>query len=68
LEYLSRKLRLSVKDDGVGIIPGKTESQPAGSRSFGLVGMQERVELLGGIFEVVSNPEKGTEIIVIVHV
>ena len=68
LEYLNRRLRLTIKDDGVGIIPGKTDPQPAGRRSFGLVGMRERVELLGGTFQVVSSPEKGTEIIVMVHV
>ena len=67
LEYINREVHLTVKDDGVGFIPG-TEPKPGSRRSFGLVGMKERVEILGGTFDLKSEPGKGTEIRVIVHV
>ncbi len=51
-------LYLTLRDDGRGFDP------PAAQRSeqYGLVGMRERVESLGGQFEVISAPGKGTEL------
>lgn len=48
-------VRMSVRDNGVGILPGK---QKAGS--FGLIGMQERAKMLGGSVLVSSAPCGGT--------
>jgi signal transduction histidine kinase len=45
-----------VADDGHGFDPSGTR------RSFGLVGMEERVMLSGGNLEIVSEPGKGTEV------
>jgi two-component system, NarL family, sensor histidine kinase UhpB len=47
------QLALTVRDDGCGIRPGT----PPG---FGIRGMQERVEGLGGRFSVESEPDRGT--------
>jgi signal transduction histidine kinase/ligand-binding sensor domain-containing protein len=49
---------LRVVDDGRGF----DISRGAGKGGLGLVGMQERVENLGGVFELSSNPGEGTEI------
>jgi signal transduction histidine kinase len=47
---------LSVHDDGDGFDPSaKTEG-------FGLLGMRERAQLLGGEFELDSKPGRGTTI------
>ena len=54
-------LRLSIKDDGVGI-----DDVEAALRSHGFSGMQQRVAGLGGTFDVVSAPGKGTKIEVFV--
>ena len=54
-------LRLSVRDDGVGI-----EDVEAALRSHGFSGMQQRVNGLGGTFELASAPGKGTKIDVFV--
>jgi signal transduction histidine kinase len=51
-------LRMEVMDDGVGIPP----DGPAGSRSFGIMGMRERVERLGGSLTVSPRPEGGTHL------
>ena len=64
---------LSVQDDGVGLenqAPGSREGDEevvAGDRvipegHFGLIGIQERVTLLGGKFQVTSTPNQGTTI------
>jgi signal transduction histidine kinase len=45
-----------VADDGRGFDPAATE------RSFGLVGMEERVTLPGGKLEIESAPGRGTEV------
>lgn len=66
LAFNGRNVRLAVEDDGVGFVNG---SQPPGDRrSFGLVGIRERVELLGGSVEIDSAPGKGTRVAVSVAV
>ncbi len=47
---------VSVRDDGVGFDPATT------SEGFGLVGMRERLELIGGHVQVSSAPGQGTEV------
>ncbi len=49
---------LEVLDDGIGI----SDDQMQGSGSFGLIGMRERAERLGGRVEVQRRPEGGTEV------
>jgi signal transduction histidine kinase len=66
LAFEGRIVRLTVEDDGVGFEMG---SQPRGDRrNFGLVGMKERAELLGGTAEIKSAPGQGTRVIVTVSV
>ena len=59
------ELELIIRDNGVGfadeIVAGALRAD--GSRG-GLLGMQERVELLGGTFNVVSSASGGTRVIV----
>jgi two-component system sensor histidine kinase UhpB len=55
-------IHLSVRDDGVGCNSETVEPARRAGRSIGLVGMQERVELLGGKFDFRSEPGRGTEI------
>jgi PAS domain S-box-containing protein len=50
-------LALSVADDGVGVAPG------AGTRSFGVVGMRERVLMLGGTLTLDGTPGNGTTLV-----
>lgn len=55
------KVTLSVADDGCGFDPTQVQGQAG---SFGLLGMTERAEGLGGHLEVKSKPGEGTRIIV----
>jgi PAS domain S-box-containing protein len=51
------ELNLSIRDDGKGFDPERR-----GAKSFGLIGMRERAETLGGYLELSSAPERGTTV------
>ena len=55
-------LELAVRDDGVGFDVAKTLDAAAGCGHLGLLGMKERVQILGGDIEVDSEPMRGTRI------
>lgn len=59
LEYLPRKLRLVIRDNGSGIHPPVLSSR--NSRS-GLRTMQERAQSIGANLRIWSKPESGTEV------
>ncbi len=49
------RLVLTIRDDGIGFDASRV-------RGLGLLGMEERVNHLGGVFEVLSWPGRGTEL------
>jgi signal transduction histidine kinase len=53
---------LSVRDDGRGFVCPARLEELVQQRHFGLAGMQERAEALGGSLDVKSTPGAGTEI------
>ncbi len=54
-------LQLSIQDDGLGFDP---DTVPHDSNHFGLLGMSERIKLLGGQIYIQSTPGSGTCIVV----
>ena len=66
IHFRRGRIRLSILDDGCGFEPGEVPLQTDGH--FGLIGMRERTERLGGSFAVRSAPGKGTELFVDVPV
>lgn len=56
LDNKKKQLALVFKDDGVGF----DTTLLAKTKQFGLIGMQERVKSLNGIFSIKSTPNKGT--------
>jgi signal transduction histidine kinase len=60
LEIDSRRIRLSVIDDGRGFQPSGSFSPSAGH--FGIVGMRERAERIGGELRLTSKPSEGTKV------
>jgi two-component system sensor histidine kinase DegS len=63
MEDKGRSLTLVIKDEGRGFDVGRTATK---SESYGIMGMKERVELLGGEVEIISAPGKGTQVIITV--
>lgn len=62
LQQHTMELQLTVRDDGVGFeVPRAFERATAGT-GLGLLGMQERAQLVGGRLEIESVPTYGTEI------
>jgi len=55
-----------IKDNGKGFKLPKTISDLASMGKLGLVGMQERVQLIGGRLEVSSRPGKGTMVTIVI--
>jgi signal transduction histidine kinase len=55
-------LNLAVRDDGLGFDVAKTLEQAPNCGHLGLLGMKERVQILGGDFEVDSESGRGTRI------
>jgi signal transduction histidine kinase len=58
------RLLLSVRDDGVGFDPHMARMRAAQGGSFGILGMEERMTLVGSQFAIHSAPGRGTEIVV----
>lgn len=71
LEVSAESVRLTVEDDGRGFAgegpalggPTAGASGSGAAGRFGLLGMRERVRLLGGRFEIGSAPGRGTRVL-----
>ena len=58
LEFIEGKVTLIVRDDGVGFDIEKDDKEG----HFGLTGMRERAQLVGGEIIIISKPGEGTSI------
>jgi len=52
------KFQLRVQDNGRGIVQEKLEN----SKSFGLLGMEERAWAIGADLEIIGSPRSGTTV------
>lgn len=59
-------LTVTVEDDGIGFEPSSIHASPGSLRGLGLMGMRERLELLGGELAITSLPGQGTELTITV--
>ena len=66
LSYNHQSLTVTVEDDGIGFEPNTVQVSPENPRGLGLMGMRERLELLGGELEITSLPGQGTELLITV--
>jgi signal transduction histidine kinase len=62
LEFTEEKVTLTVHDDGVGFDVEKKDK----ANNYGLQGMQERAQLVGGELTVTSKPGEGTTVKLVV--
>jgi signal transduction histidine kinase len=59
LSFNAKEVRLELQDDGNGF------KMNGGHDGFGLIGMRERVEQIGGSLTIASARGKGTKIVVV---
>ena len=57
LEFAAQEVRLEVSDDGDGFAPGEVDARAG---HFGLQGIRERANKLGGTIRIASQPGQGT--------
>ncbi len=63
LEESQQTLLLRIKDDGVGFNMDSSRSHAGSNATLGLLGMEERVQAVGGVIQINSQPSQGTEIV-----
>ncbi|MDP2728769.1 MAG: GAF domain-containing protein, partial [Dehalococcoidia bacterium] len=68
LEIGEEEVRCKVEDDGVGFDVGTYLSHKGTDQGLGLLGVRERVSLLGGSLAIESSPGKGTCVGVIIPI
>lgn len=64
LSFDERKINVDIEDDGVGFEAEEVLKGGDDRGGFGLLGIRERVELLGGRVDIRSQPQKGTRLTV----
>jgi signal transduction histidine kinase/ligand-binding sensor domain-containing protein len=60
LQFADRDLRVDIVDDGRGFVLAQELAEA--DHHYGLVGMRERIERLGGDFHLTSAPGQGTQV------
>ena len=59
------RLRLEIRDQGKGFDPAALEGREEIEDRFGLFAIRERLEMLGGRFQIESHPERGTRVVLV---
>ena len=62
LDISDEKVRLVIEDNGIGFSPVEKLHNNVQKCSFGILNMNERAKMLGGDFEILSQPGAGTKI------
>ena len=62
LERKSNDLHLLITDDGIGCNVSIARRKAINGQSIGVLGMQERAELVGGWLDIYSSSKKGTKV------
>lgn len=60
----SGEFHCRIRDDGVGFDPATAKTR--NGNTLGLLGMRERVHVLGGTLHIESAPQRGTELLILV--
>jgi len=63
LDYDGEAVSLSVEDNGRGFRLGADATRPTESMGIGILGMRERLQAVGGMLEIESQPGKGARLV-----
>lgn len=64
ITFDEKDVEVSIRDDGAGFETPRSASDHVRAGRLGLMGMQERSQLIGGVLEIRSAPDKGTTVTV----
>ena len=62
IQKRAQAICMTIKDNGKGFLPG-SDSHAKKNKRLGLLGMRERLDMVGGTFTVASTPRKGTTVL-----
>lgn len=62
IKSLKNLIKLEISDDGKGFDVDKVLGDAKANGNFGLLGMMERVDLIGGDIDILSDKDRGTKI------
>jgi CheY-like chemotaxis protein len=65
LQREGKQVRLEVEDDGVGFLLSERRRGDGMREGFGLFSIQERLQHLGGSFEILSQPGRGVRAVLV---
>ncbi len=64
VEFTDTAIKIEIEDDGKGFDPATVNPQAGQVQGMGLLGMKERITLLGGKFNLEAHPGSGTHLTV----
>jgi two-component system sensor histidine kinase DegS len=64
LEFNTDSLKITIEDDGQGFPPPRKFDRLAAKGKLGLIGMRQRIDLLGGKFQIRSRSGGGTSLLI----
>jgi len=64
LGFNAEYLKITIEDNGQGFYPPEDIDSYAIRGKLGLIGMQERINFLGGTFQIRSRPGAGTSLLI----
>jgi len=67
LEFNAECLKIILEDNGQGFRPPKNFNRLTAKGKLGLIGIQQRIDLLGGTLKIRSEPGKGTSISIVAN-
>lgn len=62
IKLAKEKIKITVKDNGIGFNPAKLKTASIRGSGFGLISIRERLKCLEGMLNVRSSPGKGTSV------
>jgi len=64
LDFTPKRLKISIEDNGQGFRPPKKFDRLASRDKLGLIGMHQRIDSLGGTFQIRSKAGEGTSLLI----
>jgi signal transduction histidine kinase len=64
LEFAEQCLKITIEDNGRGFVYPKRFDSLANRGKLGLIGIKQRIDFLGGTFDIQSRPREGTKLVI----